>query len=100
MTAANAAAPLLRASARLRMMKALAAVLDHAYAKHGDNPWGRHEFYGVLKEEVDELWDAIKTDAPMEEVLRELFDVLAVCVRYYESGDRYQGPHPEIEVQE
>ena len=34
--------------------------LDRAYSKHGRGLWGRHEFYGVLKEEVDEAWDAIK----------------------------------------
>ena len=31
--------------------------LGHAYRTHGRLPWGRHEFYGILKEEIDELWD-------------------------------------------
>lgn len=68
--------------------------LDHAYQKHGADAWGRHEFYGVLKEEVDELWDAIKGDEPMEHVLSELIQVAAMCARYYETGDRYRGAHP------
>lgn len=63
--------------------------LDRAYAKHGDLPWGRHEFYGILLEEVDELWDAIKQDLPREKMLEELVQVAAMCFRYYETGDRY-----------
>lgn len=80
---------------RERLVRLISAELDHAYAKHGRDPWGRHEFYGVLKEEVDELWDAIKSDAPMSDVLDELVQVAAMCFRYYETGDRYRGvPHP------
>jgi len=63
--------------------------LDRAYAKHGSEKWGRHEFYGVLKEEVDELWDAIKGDEPMENVVAEALQVAAVIFRYLETGDRY-----------
>ena len=74
----------------------VSAELRHAFAKHGREPWGRHEFYGILREELDELWDAIKSDAPTEDVLRELFQVAAVCRRYYVTGDRYLGEHPEI----
>jgi len=76
--------------------------LDNAYAKHGGEQWGRHEFYGVLKEEVDELWDAIKHDEPMEKVYAELIQVAAMCFRYYETRDRYQeapthrGFRPEV----
>lgn len=64
--------------------------IAHAYAKHGSAKWGRHEFYGVLKEEFDELWDAIKSDEPQHRVIAELVQVAAVCVRYFESGDRYR----------
>lgn len=64
--------------------------LERAYNKHGAEPWGRHEFYAILKEEVDELWDAIKADAPQEEVYKELTQVAAMCFRYYETGDRYR----------
>lgn len=69
--------------------------LDHAYAKHGSLPWGRHEFYGILKEEVDEMWSDIKSDAPIENVLKEARQVAAVCIRYMQTGDRYWGDHPE-----
>ena len=64
--------------------------LDSAYRKHGSDQWGRHEFYAILKEEVDELWDAIKTDIPQDEVIKELIQVVCVCLRYYETGDRYR----------
>ena len=70
------------------------AELVRAYAKHGREPWGRHEFYAILKEEVDELWDAIKADEPTERVLEEAVQVAAMCVRYMQTGDRYRGPHP------
>jgi hypothetical protein len=72
--------------------------LNQAYAKHGREPWGRHEFYGILKEEVDELWDDIKSDAPIDNVLREALQVAAMCARYLETGDRYWGAHPTFEV--
>jgi hypothetical protein len=66
--------------------------LHHAYAKHGHDQWGRHEFYGVLLEEMDELWDAIKEDRPQVDVIAEMVQVAAVCFRYFETGDRYRDP--------
>lgn len=66
--------------------------LDKAYRKHGAERWGRHEFYAILKEEVDELWDAIKRDEPLDNVMDEAIDVAAMCFRYLETGDRYQYP--------
>lgn len=68
------------------------AELERAYAKHGAEQWGRHEFYGILKEEVDELWDDIKSDAPQETLEKELIQVAAMCLRYFETGDRYREP--------
>lgn len=79
---------------RLQFLEAMMAELRHAYSKHGSDPWGRHEFYGVLVEEVDELWDAIKKDEPIENVLKEAMQVAAVCLRYAETPDRYRGVHP------
>ena len=67
--------------------------LAAAYAKHGRKPWGRHEFYAILREEVDELWDEIKTNGPTENVLREAAQIACVCQRYAETGDRYLGDH-------
>lgn len=76
-------------SSRADLFTRIGNELDRAYAKHGAAQWGRHEFYAVLKEEVDELWDAIKDDEPQERVLAELVQVAAMCFRYYETGDRY-----------
>lgn len=64
--------------------------IDHAYAKHGKGLWGRHEFYGILKEEVDELWDEIKHDKSSETFEKELVQVAAMCLRYAETGNRYR----------
>lgn len=69
------------------------AELSRAYAKHGREPWSRHEFFAILREEVDELWDAIKQDQPIEQVLAEAAQIACVCQRYAETGDRYRGPH-------
>ena len=75
---------------RLQICAAVANELDRAYAKHGDLPWGRHEFYVILKEEVDELWDNIKADGPQDELQKEAIQVAAMVFRYLETGDRYR----------
>lgn len=80
-------------SRRLLLFDKIKAELDHAYAKHGRNQWNRHEFYAILLEEVDELWDAIKADEPQERVYEELKQVAAMCFRYYETQDRYREPN-------
>lgn len=80
---AKAALP---ADFRRRMFGSLvAAELDRAYAKHGRERWSRHEFYAILLEEVEELWDAIKGDEPMDRVESELVQVAAMCFRYFET---------------
>lgn len=61
--------------------------LDRAYDKHGSEPWSRHEFYAILLEEVEEMWDDIKADKPLQDVLKELIQVTAMCLRYAETGD-------------
>ncbi len=53
---------------RFDIMHAIVEQLDHAYRKHGKELWSRHEFYAILLEEVDELFDAIKQDLTMEEM--------------------------------
>ncbi|MFA7279146.1 MAG: hypothetical protein WC100_03530 [Sterolibacterium sp.] len=73
---------------RQEMMGRIASELDRAYEKHGREQWGRHEFYAILKEEVDELWDCIKRDEPMENVEKEMLQVAAMCFRYFETGNR------------
>lgn len=77
---------------RNHIAHAIACELDRAYQKHGREQWGRHEFYGILKEEVDELWHAIKTDAPEGQVAVEAIQVAAMVFRYLETGDRYGHP--------
>ena len=64
--------------------------LDRAYAKHGKRLWGRHEFYAILLEEVDEAWENIKADGPRDELVKEIIQIAAMCVRYLEIGDRYE----------
>jgi NTP pyrophosphatase (non-canonical NTP hydrolase) len=79
---------------RATLTRLIERALDEAYAKHGHGQWGRHEFYAILKEEVDELWDAIKRDEPQERIEEELVHIAAMCVRYFETGDRYREPLP------
>lgn len=76
------------------ILRLIGEELDRAYEKHGADQWGRHEFYAILQEEVDELWDAIKGDEPLARVRREAVQVAAMVVRYLETGDRYQGDIP------
>lgn len=70
---------------RVMFMNRILAELDRAYRKHGAEPWSRHEFYAVLLEEVDELWEAIKSDAPDERITEEMTQVAAMCFRYAET---------------
>lgn len=76
---------------RLLWYAAIDAELRRAYEKHGTEPWGRHEFYGILLEEVDELWDAIKADEPLNRVAEEAVQVAAMVIRYLETGDPIPG---------
>lgn len=83
--------------ARRAFRDAIEIQLMCAYAKHGSESWSRHEFYGILKEEVEELWDAIKRDAPQSELFAELIQVASVCFRYAETPDRYRGQQPSAD---
>lgn len=62
--------------------------IERAYAKHGREPWSRHEFYGILLEEVEELWADIKRDGPSAALEAEIVQIAAMCVRYCETGRR------------
>lgn len=75
----------------------ICAELDRAYLKHGKDQWGRHEFYAVLLEEVNEVWDSIKVDDPETELEKEIIQVAAMCMRFLETGDRYKtkGTHKQ-----
>lgn len=76
---------------RERVIRVIETELQRAYRKHGREPWGRHEFYAILKEEVDELWDAIKRDEDDDRVVAEAIEVASMVFRYLETGDRYRG---------
>jgi hypothetical protein len=70
--------------------------LSRAYAKHGQAQWSRHEFYGILKEEIDEVWEAIKRDLPTADLEEEMVQVAAMCLRYFETRDRYRNPSEAV----
>ncbi len=74
---------------RLQTTARICSELDRAYEKHGSQQWSRHEFYAILKEEVDEMWDAIKEDASQEDVQAEAIQIAAMVFRYLETGDKY-----------
>lgn len=94
---------------RTEFMSRLTAEVERAYRKHGRLQWGRHEFYGVILEEVEEvieafrfrflllrqirrIWNNIKHDKGQDELEKEIMQVAAMCLRYLESGDRYRRP--------
>ncbi len=70
----------------------MAVEADRAYAKHGRDQWGRHEFFGVILEEFVEMTQDIMRDAPQEQLQKEIIQVAAMCMRYLETGDRYREP--------
>lgn len=88
-----------RPLSRAEIFARIGSELDRAYAKHGREQWGRHEYYAILKEEVDEMWDAIKKDEPQEELVKEAIQVAAMVFRYLETGDRYREPAKEEAMQ-
>jgi hypothetical protein len=77
---------------RKEFFNQISAELDRAYAKHGRGQWGRHEFYGIIAEEFDEMWADIKSDAPQDVLEKEIVQVAAMCMRYLETRDRYREP--------
>lgn len=83
-------------SHRLQFLAGIGAELQHAYNKHGSHPWSRHEFEGILREEVDEAIKEIHENGTIEHLLTELMQVCAVCLRFAETDDRYSGPRLSI----
>lgn len=78
---------------RFDFLSLVHAELERAYAKHGAEQWGRHEFFGIIKEEFDEMWEDIRKDAPQDVLEKEIIQVAAMCFRYYETRDRYREPN-------
>lgn len=65
----------------------LKEVLDHYQGikiRHPKSYTSRHEAYGILMEEVDEMWDEIKRNAPTERFKSEVLDTIVVLVRVLE----------------
>ena len=75
---------------RVEILAAIEAELIRAYAKHGSEPWGRHEWYAITLEELEEAWADIKGDRPQAQLEAEIIQVAAMCIRYLETGDRYR----------
>ena len=59
----------------------VAKELDRANTKFGSFH-STHEGYAVLKEEVDELWDDIKNNAPLADQRKEAIQIAAMAVRF------------------
>jgi hypothetical protein len=73
---------------RENILARIATELDRAYAKHGRAQWSRHEFYGIIAEEFDEMWADIKADAPAAKLEEEMVHVAAMVFRFLETGDK------------
>lgn len=85
----NIASPAQREMRRKKFLEDVFTELRRAYDKHGEDQWGRHEFYAILLEEVDEVWDEIKRNGETYKVYNEIVQVVAMCLRFVETGNRY-----------
>jgi len=72
---------------RKRFFQKIEEELDRAYKKHPGKSWSRHEFHSIVLEEFEEMWDDIKTDKPLDVLLKEIVQVAAMCFRYAETGE-------------
>lgn len=76
--------------ARRAALAAVEAEVKRSYIVHGIPLWGRHEAWAIIKEELDEVWDAVKADDPPESLLKELIQTAAMCIRYIETDIHMQ----------
>ena len=62
-----------------------------------------HEGYAVILEELDELWDGIKGNHPMEKLEIEAIQVAAMALRFLvdccEQDDHIDGPLPSVQIE-
>lgn len=72
--------------ARTRFLKLVSDEVDRAIKKHGNHRWTCHEFYGIILEEFEEMWDAIKYDDISKHLLEEMVQVAAMCLRFAETS--------------
>ena len=66
------------------VMRKIGEESKRAERKHGPADWFRHHFYGIMLEEVDELWEAIKENKPSADIEAEIVQIASLCVRYLE----------------
>ena len=76
--------------ARTRFLKLMSDEVDRAIKKHSNARWRRHEFYGIILEEFEEMWDAIKCDDSDKHLLEEMVQVAAMCLRFAETSPELQ----------
>lgn len=63
----------------------LTEALSKARSKHPQNMRSYHEGYAVILEELDEVWELVKQQAPDKAALKkELLHVAAMCQRFAE----------------
>jgi hypothetical protein len=55
---------------------------ESAVEKHSNSFNSAHEGYAVLLEEVEEAWDLIKRDRPVQEIKEEMVQVAAMAIRF------------------
>lgn len=69
------------AARRASVLAEVGDELEQATRKFG--PFASpHEGWAIIKEEMDELWDAIKTGQPMADMRQEAIQVAAMAVRF------------------
>ena len=56
------------------------------HQKYDLRPYGKAQFYALLKEHVESIWTAIQ-DKTQEEVAQQLVELAALCCQYYETHD-------------
>ncbi len=72
-------------------LRAVHAEMLRAQTKHPTPMRSAHEGYAILKEEVDEMWDAIKADN-LDDAKKEAVQVAAMALRFLH--DSYHGFQP------
>lgn len=65
--------------------------MQETLEKYKGHFYSYHEGYGVLLEEVDELWDEIKKKNPdKENMLMELIQICAMCKKFALTLDLFE----------
>lgn len=75
---------------RKLILKLIYDEVERSYRLHGCPRWGRHEAYAIILEELDEVKQAVFDDLPFEDLMKELVQTAAMCVRYLETEPRFE----------